>query len=134
MFMAVCHTVVIDHDKKTGAIALQASSPDELALVKGAKDVGFKFTEKTSQYVVIDIEYLKKSEKYQILAEFPFDSTRKRMSLIVREEKSKKVYLMTKGADSIILPRTTVGSKELKEIEDHLYKFACLGLRTLVMA
>jgi len=31
--MAVCHTVVIDIDKKTGKPLLQASSPDELALV-----------------------------------------------------------------------------------------------------
>lgn len=42
-------------------------------------------------------------EKYEILAEFPFDSTRKRMSLIVRY--GTKIILMSKGADSIILPR-----------------------------
>jgi len=49
-----------------------------------------------------------KNEKYNILAEFPFDSTRKRMSLIVKEDKSGKIYLMTKGADSIMLPRTNL--------------------------
>jgi magnesium-transporting ATPase (P-type) len=31
--LAVCHTVVVDTDEKTGKIAYQASSPDELALV-----------------------------------------------------------------------------------------------------
>lgn len=41
---------------------------------------------------------------------------------------------MTKGADSIVLPRTTVGMKQKQTIDEHLYKFACLGLRTLVMA
>lgn len=46
--MAVCHTVVIDKDKKTGEMKMQASSPDELALVQGSKDVGFNFIEKTS--------------------------------------------------------------------------------------
>jgi hypothetical protein len=46
--MAVCHTVVIDYDKKTGKDILQASSPDELALVDGSKYVGFRFVEKTS--------------------------------------------------------------------------------------
>jgi magnesium-transporting ATPase (P-type) len=45
--------------------------------------VGFKFVEKTSDTVKIEIEYLKKFETYTVLAEFPFDSTRKRMSLIV---------------------------------------------------
>ena len=40
---------------------------------------------------------------------------------------------MTKGADSIMLPRTTLLPKERTVIDDHLYKFACTGLRTLVM-
>ena len=44
-----------------------------------------------------------KEEVYEILAEFPFDSTRKRMSLMVRSQGT--IYLMCKGADSIILPR-----------------------------
>jgi len=44
-----------------------------------------------------------------ILSEFPFDSTRKRMSLVVKEEKSGKLYIMTKGADSIMIPRTNLG-------------------------
>jgi len=71
--------------------------------------VGFKFIERSPLFVKIEIEYLKnKVEKYNILAEFPFDSTRKRMSLIVKEEKSGKIYLMTKGADSIMIPRTTL--------------------------
>lgn len=47
------------------------------------------------------------TEKYKILAEFPFDSTRKRMSLIVEFE--GLIILMTKGADSIVLPRIRFG-------------------------
>lgn len=31
--MAVCHTVVLDQDKHSGKLTMQASSPDELALV-----------------------------------------------------------------------------------------------------
>jgi magnesium-transporting ATPase (P-type) len=31
--LAVCHSVVIDYDSKTGKESMQASSPDELALV-----------------------------------------------------------------------------------------------------
>ena len=56
------------------------------------------------------------------------------MSIIVKEEISSKLYLMTKGADSIMLPRTTLSPEERDIIDDHLYKFACSGLRTLVMA
>jgi hypothetical protein len=33
------------------------------------------------------------------------------MSLVVKEEKSGKIFLMTKGADSIVLPRTKMGDK-----------------------
>ena len=40
---------------------------------------------------------------------------------------------MTKGADSIMLPRTTLNKVELDVINEHLYTFACNGLRTLVM-
>lgn len=133
--MAVCHTVVLDQDKKTGKQIMQAASPDELALVQASADVGFKFIEKTTEYHKISIDYLgNKQEKYLVLAEFPFDSTRKRMSLIVKEELSGKLFLMTKGADSIMLPRTTLSAKDRGVIDEHLYKFACSGLRTLVMA
>lgn len=31
--LAVCHTVVVDHEPRTGKIIYQASSPDELALM-----------------------------------------------------------------------------------------------------
>jgi phospholipid-transporting ATPase len=41
---------------------------------------------------------------------------------------------MTKGADSIMLPRTTISDANRKVVDEHLYKFACTGLRTLVMA
>lgn len=106
--MTVCHTVVLDKDKTTGKTVMQASSPDELALVQGSEYCGFKFIEKTSEYIKIEIGYLKRTEKYFVLAEFPFDSTRKRMSLIVKEELSGKLLLMTKGADSVMLPRTNL--------------------------
>ena len=35
--LAVCHTVVVDRDPKNDEIIYQASSPDELALIQGAK-------------------------------------------------------------------------------------------------
>ena len=44
---------------------MQASSPDELALVQGSCDVGFKFVERTPIHIRIEIDYLKnRSEKY----------------------------------------------------------------------
>lgn len=70
------------------------------------------------------------------MAEFPFDSTRKRMSLIIKY--GDVIYLMSKGADSIILPRisfkTPKQQQEMVEIMKSLLDFAKEGLRTLVVA
>lgn len=81
-------------------------------------------------------ETTQSNETYQILAEFPFDSTRKRMSLIVKF--GDEIWLMCKGADSIILPRIKFYTKEeqeyLVQISKSLLNFALEGLRTLVVA
>ena len=50
--MSVCHTVVPERDQET--LIYQASSPDEGALVKGAKGLGFVFTGRTPDSVIID--------------------------------------------------------------------------------
>ena len=60
--MSVCHSVVIDVDQKTGEKKFQASSPDELALVEGAARVGFKCVEKTTQYIGVQIDYVKNAK------------------------------------------------------------------------
>ena len=68
------------------------------------------------------------------MAEFPFDSDRKRMSVLVRDLQSGKVLLMTKGADSVMIPRAVMSKKDQVNLNVHLHEFACAGLRTLVMA
>ena len=40
---------------------------------------------------------------------------------------------MCKGADSIMFPRLTIKKEDLAILNNDLYKFACTGLRTLVM-
>ena len=40
--LSVCHTVMVDTDAK-GVKSFQASSPDELALIDGAKKAGYVF-------------------------------------------------------------------------------------------
>uniref|UniRef100_A0A8C4ENY6 Phospholipid-transporting ATPase n=1 Tax=Dicentrarchus labrax TaxID=13489 RepID=A0A8C4ENY6_DICLA len=50
--MAVCHTVVPEREEDQ--IIFQASSPDEGALVKGAKGLGFVFTARTPHSVIIE--------------------------------------------------------------------------------
>ncbi|KAJ8785656.1 hypothetical protein J1605_007253 [Eschrichtius robustus] len=50
--LAVCHTVVPEKDRDN--IIYQASSPDEAALVKGARKLGFVFTARTPYSVIIE--------------------------------------------------------------------------------
>lgn len=88
--MAVCHSVVVDKDQN-GGIKLSASSPDELALVDGAKQAGYRFVDRTSTQVEFMIDYESVDNKHNIwstLVEFPFDSTRKRMSTLVKDQKT----------------------------------------------
>jgi magnesium-transporting ATPase (P-type) len=49
-------------------------------------------------------------EKYELLNVIEFTSTRKRMSVIVRSP-DNKIICMTKGADSIIIPRLQAGQE-----------------------
>src|SRR5690625_2363140 len=44
--------------------------------------------------------------QYKIIKEIPFDSDRKRMSMVVEDENSMR-FLITKGAPEILLPRST---------------------------
>ncbi|XP_052278042.1 probable phospholipid-transporting ATPase IA isoform X3 [Dreissena polymorpha] len=129
--MAVCHTVVPERNKEDGTIAYQASSPDEAALVKGAKQMGFVFSTRTPDAVTIDV--FGKQERYEILNVLEFTSDRKRMSVVVRTPEGK-IKLYCKGADTVIYERLE-SSKQYSEITlQHLEQFAHIGLRTLCIA
>ena len=51
------------------------------------------------------VEYKGEVFKYRLLNILEFTSSRKRMSVIVEEEATRTLMLLTKGADSVILPR-----------------------------
>ena len=99
-FMACCHSIVVDQNEKT----YNASSPDELALVHAAKQFGFSFEDRDADgNLLIYNKYINKTLTYELLNTCEFTSSRKRMSVIVRfPDENKKIYLLTKGADSVI--------------------------------
>lgn len=101
-----------------------------MALVEGGASLGYCFLNRSSNEVSIKI-WDREPENWITHVEFPFDSSRKRMSVIV--EHKNKYYLMTKGADSIMLPRCQAREETIEILQDHLNKFAKEGLRTLVM-
>ena len=88
----------------------QATSPDELALVSGAQEIGYMFTERTVEELEVNIRGEK--TKFKILCEIPFNSDRKRMSFIVRDEMSQSITMMTKGADAVMMSRISQSQKQ----------------------
>jgi len=100
----------------------------------GAKNMGFVFENKTTDTIEVRNEYSNEVEIWELLLEIPFDSTRKRMSVIVRPKgDSETIIVMTKGADNIIIPRCKINSANKNKIKSQLYNFSCDGLRTLVL-
>lgn len=79
-----------------------AESPDELALVKAASTYGCRLLKRMPNSVMVLLP-AEGVVEYDVLHVLPFDSVRKRMSVIVRCPYSKEIILFTKGADSAIL-------------------------------
>jgi phospholipid-transporting ATPase len=130
--LAVCHTVIPERDRsRPDTIVYQAASPDERALVEAVKYLGFSFNVRTPEGVVVSA--LGQEERYEVLNVLEFNSTRKRMSVIVRCP-GGALKLYCKGADSVILARLAPGQKHVAATEEHLRRFAADGLRTLCLA
>lgn len=93
---------------------------------------GYIFDNRTPTSVEIDA--LGRREKYDILNVLEFTSTRKRMSVIVRNEKGE-IKLYCKGADTVIYERLSPSEQSFRDITlRHLEDFATEGLRTLCCA
>ncbi|XP_058806464.1 probable phospholipid-transporting ATPase IA isoform X3 [Phymastichus coffea] len=143
VMLSVCHTVI--PEKVDDNIIYHAASPDERALVDGAKAFGYVFDTRTPNSV--EISALGEREKYEVLHVIEFTSTRKRMSVIVRTP-SGQIKIYCKGADTMIYERLITRTSEedaqsrrSPDIEDyrettlqHLELFASEGLRTLCFA
>ncbi len=102
--MALCHTCL--PEIRDGQVEFQAASPDELALVQAAQELGFLVIQRSSRSVTLRISNGEEmtEETYEILDVIEFSSKRKRMSIILRCPDGR-IWLLTKGADSMVLPR-----------------------------
>nr|XP_009289454.1 phospholipid-transporting ATPase IG isoform X3 [Danio rerio] len=142
--LCLCHTVQVKEETLSDQIdgidgvlpkaeeerGFIASSPDEVALVKGAMEYGFTFLGLENKNMKIrnrqnDIE------EYKLLHVLNFDPVRRRMSVIV-QTKSGDTLLFCKGADSSIFPR--VRPEEVDRIRLHVERNATDGYRTLCVA
>ena len=109
LHVALCHSVI--YDKRTGK--MNSASPDELALVKGAKVQGFSFEGKDPLGVISVFRASDKALlKFEHLNSLEFDSTRKRMSVILRDLQKNQLVLLSKGADSVMKQRLNMADLE----------------------
>lgn len=136
--LATCHTVIPEVDEEKGKILYEAESPDEAAFVISARELGFEFYNRTQTSVSLhEMDPLsgKRVERlYKILSVIEFNSSRKRMSVIIKDEDGK-ILLFCKGADSVMFERLGKDGREFeKKTKQHVNEYANAGLRTLILA
>lgn len=133
--LALCHTVITERTPgDPPRIEFKAQSPDEAALVATARDCGFTVIGRTNDGRLI-LNVLGEDRTYTVLNTLEFNSSRKRMSAIIRMPDGK-IVLFCKGADSVIYSRLKRGEQSFlrKSTAEHLEMFAREGLRTLCIA
>ncbi|KRH94397.1 phospholipid-translocating P-type ATPase, flippase [Pseudoloma neurophilia] len=124
--LALCHNVtpVIEDNERI----YQASSPDEVALVKWCENIGVVLQQRTKDKIIIKI--LDGQDKvFKVLYIFPFTSDTKRMGIIVKDTETNELLFLLKGAD-MIMKKIVEKNDWLDEEVDNM---AREGLRTLVI-
>jgi phospholipid-translocating ATPase len=99
--LALCHNVtpVINTD---GSIAYQASSPDEVAIVKWTEQMGMTLVERDINDITLRIDSTGMLLTFEVLHIFPFTSETKRMGIVIRDKQSKEITFYEKGADVVM--------------------------------
>lgn len=127
--LSLCHDVIAE--KIDGNVKLSASSPDDEALVCAADHFGWKFLDRRDKFCVILDAESGREQQVEIILVIPFSSKRKRMSVVCRDLDGQ-VKLITKGADTVMIPRFQAGQDALLAATDRATRdFAIEGLRCL---
>ena len=126
--IALCNSVRVSASD-AGGRTYSADSPDEKALVEAAHRYGVSLVESSDRSCVVAAAG--KRQTFKKLQTLPFDSTRKRSSVIVQDE-SGKISLVCKGAESELL--SLISGEGIHETFKQIDDFAMKGLRTLVVA
>ena len=101
----LCHSAICEIDKD-GNLSYASSSPEEITFLNGSKKTGFCFQNRTSNMIEIFNNYKNVLEEWEILLEIPFESDRKRMTLVLKEKNDvhNTVHILIKGADEALIP------------------------------
>ncbi|KAG0239609.1 putative aminophospholipid-translocase [Mortierella sp. GBA43] len=126
--LAICHNVTpVEEDNRT--ITYQASSPDEVAIVKWTESVGLTLVFRDINNIHIR-NASGETFEFEVLQIFPFTSETKRMGIIVRDMATGEITFYEKGADVVMAKIVQYNDW----LEEECGNMAREGLRTLVVA
>ena len=129
--MCLCNNVTpIVDDNDNSKMTYQASSPDEVALVKFAETLDMKLVARTDKLITI-VDAAGNEEEFDVLANFPFSSDTKRMGIILKNRKHGHIIYYLKGAENVMM--RFVKPDSVTTISEHAENLATKGLRTLVL-
>ena len=127
--LGLCHNVTPTYEE--GVKGYQASSPDEIALVKFAESININLNSRTQTTIKL-LNAVNVEENYEILANFPFSSDTKRMGILVKNLETNRIIFYLKGAEVVMEAKVQENSRAfLRETCENL---ASTGLRTLVIS
>ncbi|KAH8908599.1 phospholipid-translocating P-type ATPase [Coniochaeta sp. PMI_546] len=140
--LALCHNVTPTSEEEDGKTitSYQASSPDEIAIVRWTESVGLRLTYRDRKSMLLEsTETGRPVVQVRILDIFPFTSEGKRMGVIVQfYEKSQtripdlgsgEIWFYQKGADTVM--GSIVAANDW--LDEETANMAREGLRTLVV-
>jgi magnesium-transporting ATPase (P-type) len=141
--LAICNTSFIVHEHPELMHRLdyepkyEGDNADDLVLCQAASSFGVRMISRSAQNILV--RYIdstnthKQDLEYEILCLLPFDSTRRRMSIIVRL--NDQIFLFIKGAETSLWPHLSAfNEQDMKStIEQHSAGFAEQGYRSLLV-
>jgi phospholipid-translocating ATPase len=140
--LALCHNVTPTTDEEDGrkVTNYQASSPDEIAIVKYTEEVGLRVAYRDRKRIVLESTHTNQVVvRVRILEVFPFTSESKRMGIIVQfeqdsldgavSESDSEIWFYQKGADTVMC--SIVAANDW--LDEETANMAREGLRTLVV-
>ncbi|KAH8821424.1 P-type ATPase-like protein [Xylogone sp. PMI_703] len=140
--LAICHNVTPTEEDVNGqaVTTYQASSPDEIAIMKWTEAVGLRLVHRDRKGMTLQsVDSGRTVVRVRILEIFPFTSDSKRMGIIVQfeegQENSSKnpeggeIWFFQKGADTVMT--SIVAANDW--LDEETANMAREGLRTLVV-
>ncbi|KAK3359765.1 hypothetical protein B0T25DRAFT_109172 [Lasiosphaeria hispida] len=139
--LALCHNVTPTTEEEDGKMinSYQASSPDEIAIVKWTESVGLRLSYRDRKGMALEAPDGRTVVKVRILDIFPFTSEGKRMGVVVQfyeklhqgvpSLENGEVWFYQKGADTVM--GSVVAANDW--LDEETANMAREGLRTLVV-